>query len=122
MYRPEKNGDLDDIRQKTAIVHEKLVSLLLEVAPHVREEESRRKKELLIRGFQPAMGEWTENRLADLSLWINNLRFMARPEVSAVLYHLKSAIASLLALLGSLLEVCRISGEEEIARGSWLVR
>ena len=117
MYRPEKNGDLDDIRQKTAIVHEKLVSLLLEVAPHVREEESRRKKELLIRGFQPAMGEWTENRLADFNLWITGLEFLVRPEVFSSLGPIKSVIASLLTLLESLLAVCRTSGDKDMARG-----
>jgi hypothetical protein len=117
MDRSREDVDLKDLRQKTARAHEKLLCLLLDVAPRVKSQELRSERESLTQTSHPAIREWTENRLADFNLWITGINFLARPEVFSSLGPVKSVIASLLTLLESLLDVCRTSGDKNMARG-----
>jgi hypothetical protein len=117
MDRSREDGDIDDIRRKTARAHEKLLCLLLDVAPRVKSQELRSERGSLTQTSYPAIREWTENRLADFNLWITGLEFLVRPEVFSSLGPIKSVIASLLTLLESLLAVCRTSGDKDMARG-----
>jgi hypothetical protein len=112
-----EDGDLDDLRQKTARAHEKLLCLLLDVAPQVKSQDSRSERKPITQTSQPAIRDWTENRLADFNLWITGIDFLARPEVFPSLGPVKSVIASLLTLLESLLDVCRTSGDKNMAHG-----
>jgi hypothetical protein len=68
-----------------------------------------------------ALREWTENRLADMNLWITGTGAMARSEASLdtrLLSHpgLKSAIATLLMILESYVDSCRTHGNSMILR------
>jgi hypothetical protein len=107
-----RDGDVnfDDIRQKTARVHEGLLSLLLDVAPQTPSQGPIRKVSIWI--SQPVMREWTENRLADFNLWVTGISALARSEVSPSMYPLISLMASLLTILASSLEFCRNIGNK----------
>ena len=114
MSHSGEDRDLDDIRQRTARVREKLVSLLLDAAP----QRQKSKRGPSIQTIQPAIREWTENRLADLDLWTAGISVLNKPGVSYSLDLIKSTIASLLTLLSSLLDVCLSLGEQDLNYGS----
>jgi hypothetical protein len=111
-----KHGD--GIRQKTANIHERLLALLLDVAPHVQDPGLSSEPERSTQISRPAMREWTENRLADFNLWVTGISILlARPGVSPSLHVFKPVIESLLMLLASFLDVCRNSGDKDVAFG-----
>lgn len=118
LKHPRENRDFDDIRQRTGRVRQKLLSLLLDAAPQTERQESKSKRRLSLQNSQPAMREWTENRLADLDLWTAGISVLNRPGVFYALNLIKPTIASLLMLLGSLLDACHSLGDENPNYGS----
>jgi len=108
-----ENSDLDDVRRKTAIIHEKLLGLLLDVAPLAQDEQIRSGRESPTQISRLAMREWTENRLADFNLWVTGISVLGKPGVSSSLHLFKPVIESLLTLLGSFLDMYRNSGEKD---------
>jgi len=104
-------GESDDLRRQTALIHKRLLDLL-HVALRAQDQQTS-SEEGSSRVYRPWMRDWTENRLADLNLWVDGISALAGPGASSSLRVFKPVIESLLTLLGSFLDMCRKSGDRE---------
>lgn len=142
MDHSKLKDDRNDMHRKTASAYSKLLALLADIAPQEPTSAERSQDEDISNSFdtqygtreklqedlgnqitRSAMREWTENRLADLRLWINGTGVLARSEASLdtrLSSHraVKAVIASLLMILESSIDICRTFGNEH---NSWLL-